>query len=1006
MHRWTVGKAVLVALACLLLLPLVASAQSSITGVARDESGGVLPGVTVEAASPVLIEKVRSAVTDEQGRYRIADLRPGTYTVTFSLTGFSNFVRDGVVLASNVVVTRNGDLKVGTLQETVTVSGETPVVDVQQASRTQVVTRDLVDTLPTSRNLMSLGSLVPGLRASTPDVGGSRSMEQPYMRGHGLNNVHTTQMVEGMQIQSQEGTDGNSMTYFDDALVAETSVMTSAIPPDTSSGGIRINSILKDGGNVVSGAVFLGGSNGPWQSKNVDDALRARGIAAANATQHVQNFNGAMGGPVKRDKLWFFVAARHTSEDETVANVPAQIILPDGTSIRSVIDQFVRNASLRLTWQVSAKNKFAVWASRIFKHKGKEYSYGTDPRYSGQRDTRHGMHYLAGQGRWSTTLSSSFMFDAGYSTSYQHYSGSTQPGTFKTPFTPEWYADALKTDTALNTTGYYQTCAMVQGCLNWLGGNISRVEATRRVFSTSASYVTGTHNIKVGFQDSFGPYANYNQRNGDVNLNYVNAKPQTVSAYNTPTIADAYVRDDIGVYAQDGWTLKRLTLNPGLRIQWFNSGMNAVALPAGRFAPARYFEQQANLPDWGPDYAPRFSAAYDLFGDGKTALKMSISKYYYPRTNGYASRYANSLQVSDSRTWFDVDLTPGTSTPSGVVKSTDNDGIAQDNEIGPTSSANFGARSDRNPAPGLKRPSNWEYTASVQHQVVANMSVTASYFRRTYRDLEVLDRGQISNADYTSFTLPMPDFSNDPTLKGVLDPNEIITVYNLNPAKRGVFGASQVDFNSTGAIGGTGPFQSIYNGIELSFSARFARSTIFGGYTAERNISVFCDYDDDPNGTMTADLYPGDSNTATFGGRFCDHRQFSIPFTQEFKISGTYPLPFGVDFGAVLQAYPGAVRTIMWTPAAGLFPGGRTNSEVIMLTKPGSLYYPRYSQVDINFKKNFRAGQKRFSLQLDFFNALNANAIWGANNNIGSSLGQVTSILPGRLPRIAFQMQW
>ena len=183
-------------------------------------------------------------------------------------------------------------------------------------------------------------------------------------------------------------------------------------------------------------------------------------------------------------------------------------------------------------------------------------------------------------------------------------------------------------------------------------------------------------------------------------------------------------------------------------------------------------------------------------------------------------------------------------------------------------------------------------------------------------------------------------------------------------------------------------------------------STIFGGYTAERNISVFCDYNDDPNGTMTTDMYPGDSNSATRGGPYCDQTKFSIPFRQEFKISGTYPLPFGIDFGAVLQAYPGNVRVIMYTPAASLFPGGRTNSETIEVSPPGSLYYPRYSQVDINFKKNFRSGQKRFSLQLDFFNALNANAIWGANNNIGSSLGQVTSILPGRLPRIAFQMQW
>ena len=177
----------------------------------------------------------------------------------------------------------------------------------------------------------------------------------------------------------------------------------------------------------------------------------------------------------------------------------------------------------------------------------------------------------------------------------------------------------------------------------------------------------------------------------------------------------------------------------------------------------------------------------------------------------------------------------------------------------------------------------------MQQQVITGMSVSAAYFHRTYRDLEILDRGQISNADYTSFTLPMPNFSNDPTLTGVLDPNEIIPVYNLSTAKRSVFSASQVDFNTTGAIGGV-PNQSWYNGVEMSVSARFARSTIFGGYTIERNVTRFCDFNDDPNGLTTSDMYEG--NTVSNGGRFCDQSQFGMPWRQEFKLSGTVvPLP-------------------------------------------------------------------------------------------------------------------
>ena len=385
--------------------------------------------------------------------------------------------------------------------------------------------------------------------------------------------------------------------------------------------------------------------------------------------------------------------------------------------------------------------------------------------------------------------------------------------------------------------------------------------------------------------------------------------PSTVTVYNNPTIQKMSVNYDFGVYMQDSWTIKRLTLNPGARVQWFKSGMDETSMGAGRFVPARFFVAQPDLPKWGAHWAPRFSAAYDLFVDGKTALKGSVSKYYYPRTNGWATRYSNSGQTTESRQWFDADLIPGTATRSGIVLATNNDGIAQDNEIGPSGTTNFGQRSDRNPVDGLKRNSNWEYTASVQHQLVANMSMTASWFRRTWRDMEITDRGQITLADYTSFTLPMPDFSIDPTLKGVLDPNEVITVYNLSTAKLGVYGSSQVDYNSSGAFNATGePDQAWYTGYEVSFSARFARTTIFGGYTIERNVNRFCDNNDNPNGQTASDLYKG--TTVARGGRFCDGSKLNVPFSQEFKLSGNYPLPYGVDFAAVLQAYPGDERVI------------------------------------------------------------------------------------------------
>src|SRR5438128_7038616 len=220
---WT---GILLVVVCLIALPTLAAAQSSMAGQVKDESGGVLPGVTVEAASPALIEKTKSAVTDDQGRFQIIDLRQGTYKVTFSLPGFSSVVRDGVELQANFTATINADMKVGALEETITVSGQTPLVDVQQAARTQVITRDIIDSLPTTRNIMSVGNFVPGIRMGTPDIGGSRSMEQPSPRAHGLATGQTVQQVDGMSVNSAETC--LCQSYYDDALSAEVTVTTSA----------------------------------------------------------------------------------------------------------------------------------------------------------------------------------------------------------------------------------------------------------------------------------------------------------------------------------------------------------------------------------------------------------------------------------------------------------------------------------------------------------------------------------------------------------------------------------------------------------------------------------------------------------------------------------------------------------------------------------------------------------------------------------------------------------
>jgi hypothetical protein len=980
---------------CVLFLPALALAQASIAGIVRDESGGVLPGVTVEAASPVLIEGVRSVTTDAQGRYRIEALRPGPYKVTFSLAGFSTFTRTGVDVPSDTVVTVSADMTVGALAETLTVSGQSPQVDVTQAARTQVLTRDIIDALPVSRNVMSIGQLAAGVRAGTPDIGGSRMTEQVALRAHGLSGNDAEQLVEGMSIQSLEGP---SQSYFDDMLQSEITVMTSAIPADTSGGGIRLNSVLKDGGNIFSGATFLGFSSGGWQSDNVDDELRAapNSIRSANGIKHIQMFSASLGGPIKRNKLWFLVTVRHQSSDELVADVPVQIVAPDGEVINSYLDTYVRGPSVRLTWQATPNNKIAMFASRWWKRKGKDFTAGTDPRIGQFRDPRHAHHFV-GNLKWTSTLGSHFLVEAGYSTAAFDWLGGPAAGNLKERGTPEWYTQTRKTDTQRQI---HPQCAYDTGCTAWGSLLSQRQDNTRNVVDARVSYVTGTHNIKVGYTHEIGPDGRMgNEYNGDIQLNYNQGRPSTVTVFNTPLEAPGIVEYDAAFFAQDSWTMRRLTLNPGLRVEWFAAGMEETSAAAGRFAPARFFPAQHGLIKWGPDYAPRFSAVYDLFGDGKTALKASLSKYHRQYDADPFLTYADAGLRQENRNWFDCILNAAGNACSGAAALTNNDGIAQDHEIGPSpSGGNFGQRAGARPG-DLRRQYNLEITAGVQRQIAPRLAVGALFIERKIRNIQMTDRTFIALSDYTPFQVRMPAVI-DPAVAAVLNPNDMITVYNLNQAKNSVYGQGLVDRSSQ-------QNRSFYRGFEASFSARLAPGALlFGSWTAERNISVFCESDDNPNGATTTDLYQG--RTISEGGRFCDQRQFHMPFVHEFKLAGSYPLRFGIDVGGVVQSYAGLERVITWQPAANLFPNGqRTQAQTIVLNEPGSLFGERWNQVDVNIRKNIRYGNNKVhTFQVDIFNVFNNNSIRTMTDTVGTSLGQVTAILPGRFPRLAYQFKW
>jgi hypothetical protein len=536
------------------------------------------------------------------------------------------------------------------------------------------------------------------------------------------------------------------------------------------------------------------------------------------------------------------------------------------------------------------------------------------------------------------------MLEAGWGASVQsRNTGTYQPGVRQVRGTPEWFANASRLDLV---TGVRTTAS---------AGETNTIE---QLFTTiaSATYVTGSHNIKVGTQWRYGVNNVSTGGNADLTQRYRNGVPDSVQVWNSPT----YVREgllrlnaDLGLYAQDSWRFKRLTINPGVRFYYLNEGVDAGVAPAGRFVPARQFGAIPDLLDW-KNVAPRIGAAYDLTGDAKTAVKFSISHYYASVTNQYA--YYNPLAVqTDIRNWTDLN----------------HDDIAQNNEIGPSSNVNFGLAPARRKDPNLQRPYNREFNIAVDREITSRISASAAWFKRNVYNLAKTTNLLISPSDFAAFTVSNP-LSGQP-----------LTIYNLSAKKLGLS-----DLLDTTASDGTLNRRG-YTGLEASFNIRLPKgASLFGGWWSDKDITVACD-GTDPNTFL-----------------YCDQSQLGIAFVNNFKAAGSAMLPLGIQIGASLQSYAGAPLTVSWVVPANLFPGGRTQSVTVPLIAPGTKYFDRWTQLDLSFRKLFVFGKQRFEGALDVFNILNSNVVLAQNQAFGATLDQPTQILQPRLMRVSAQWKF
>ena len=1003
-----------------LLMPRMGAAQTtaSIAGTVKDTSGAVLPGVNVEASSPALIEKVRSVVTDASGNYKILDLRPGTYTVTITLGGFSTYKREGLDLSAGFTANVSAELKVGSLEETVTVTGATPIVDVQSARTQNVMKSDTLDSLPSgSRNLMAFAAMTLGAMPSSGgrnDVGGDKGEQATGIILHGGRGDDGRVNWDGMSTNVFFGGGGGQQRtyYFNTVAVQEVVVDTAGSTADTETGGANINMVPREGGNSLKLYSNLAFTNESLSAEGVPDSVAARGFAAQSSLRKIWDYGVGVGGPVKKDRAWFYATYRNWGA-QNFGNVkedadPNPLVYKPGEN-RAFANTYFADESARVTWQVNQKHKIN---HEIHLQFGCSCDLGIGGGQLATSEAATDFNYgpqVLNQTTWNWTASNKLLVQVGASFLRQEVNfmnvGTRNLFTGKgTNVFPGKGTFAI-TDQA---TGF--SYAALPGGFTSYG-----VDDNSNNFNQKAtvSYITGSHAMKFGLQTIQGKYDIFGMQGGVEQVNYFvfNGVPTGLRLFAGPFQSLMDLRGE-GLFAQDQWTIKKLTLNIGARYDHFNGSTPAQTIPAGTFRPAFSVDEQKALPDF-KDITYRAAVAYDVFGNGKTAIKAGFGKYLMGQGGALAQQgFSKSFAVAgdSDRSWSDAN---GNFTPDCVLTNP-----AANGECGANVNPVFGqtlsfARLDPDWSEGWgKREYNYQWNVQVQQELRPGVGLAAGYFHTQWGNMSVTRNIRLTPEDFSSYCITASAQTIGDTagkqICGYYDP----TLGSL--AKGTFFQIERADKYSN-----LGTPQDYFNGVDLGINARWGKGALVnGGISVGRQIVDYCYAnsrpDLTPQGSPSGSPLPGASRYPR-NDDFCKVQpSWWDGIGSQIKLQVVYPLPGDVNISASYKHLPGigiagnqvltnaAVSTILGRPAVA----GGTVSHSVIPTGSGnnnagggtaSVFDDRLNQFDVRLSKNLKIGKGKVQGIFDIYNVGNARTPQSSVSTLGPAYQRIISTLGGRL---------
>jgi len=990
-----------------LILPVLSYGQGlgTIAGVVKDNSGAVLPGVTVEAASPALIEKLRSTVTNESGQYTITSLPPGTYSVTFSLPGFTTSKREGIEMLANFTAQVNAEMKVGGVAETVEVTAETPIVDVQSSAVARAVTKEIIKEIPTGGTMYQLAAMMVGVTigggAAVVDVGGaSGSPVQSQLSAHGGAAGDEVQMIDGLKVGNMMSNSGRTNQTLSPLLFEQIDVQVSGHAGDAPSIGVNSNLIPRTGGNSFHGTFLANGSTGGLQSNNLTSRLQKLGLTDTTRLKNMYDINAGFGGPIKRDRLWFFTTGRYQTNTSYIAGLyypldPTSWVRAEDKSKQGFDDQFLWDFTTRLTFALTQKmrlNGFIQVQHKWWPHW--QITAATSPESVGRVDWPGRLYQLS----WTWTPTNRLLFEAG--TNYGDSSDKIVPR--------EGEVNGLGAPARIvEQGGTFNGVAVAPITYGPFG--LSTYENPMHQYGSraSAAYVTGRHNIKVGMdlQRGFRRRIQENFSN-DIQYRTQNFVLNQVTIYAPAGTYRSNLNYNLGLFLQDRWTIGRLALSPGVRLEFQKETNDAYYAGPTKYSPTRSLSfPEQDVVSW-KEVNPRIGVSYDLFGNGKTALKASAARGVTQEGINTADSLhpAVVLATNTARTVTETFFPVGDPRRLNNFPDCDLQNPNANGECGAWLTPGFGtlavAGQDPRTLSGWGvRPWNWEFSTGFQQQITPRISAGLSYYRRINGNFLVTDNVANTAADFTQFKLTVPTDSRLPTSA------QGVTVFDINPTL-----TSGQPFNATNNIvkpaSDYGNQYRHWNGFDVTTNFRLSRITLQGGSTFGKTMTDNCEVAKKLPEILT-------TATGTTPLEFCHNETGWQP---QFKVIGSYDIPWqDLRFSSNFQSLPGPALQagVIYSSAdvqavigRGISGGG---NKTVNVFDPTTAFGDRLYQLDLRFSKVFKVREgNSLDANFDIYNSLNSDAVLSETTTYsgvnGGAWRKPTAVIQGRI--FKFGVRW